>query len=277
MNTIARSLTATILALVACGGGNKSITSGGGGGVPPDMLDDFSTYTSISNYLSDPKGIYSTGEDVGTSQMFLDNSTGYGGSTQSVRFDFPDRTADTASRCADYTIGRNIKLPTAKSELWVEIAAKYSANWTTKAPAAWSCLSNADYKFAAARVDGTGRYMLFAGTYGTGWQFGYPGNDEGANSSVSGYYGNAAYPFTTTGNPWDGQWHVYRFHYKVGNPGAAEWWYDGVKMPSFTNVDASGATDIYGVAIGRNLNQGPGQAQSIWWGRIAIWGSNPGW
>jgi hypothetical protein len=209
--------------------------------------------------------------------MFLDNSTGYGTSTQSVRFDFPDRTSDSASRCGDYTIGRNIKLPAARSELWVEIAAKYSANWTTKAPAAWACASNADYKFAAARVDGTGRFMLFAGTYGTGWQWGYPGNDEGSGSSVSGYYGNAAYPFTTTGNPWDAQWHVYRFHYKVGNPGAAEWWYDGVKMPSFSNVDASAATDIYGIAIGRNLNQGPGQLQSIWWGRIAIFNTNPGW
>ncbi|HEX4632763.1 MAG TPA: hypothetical protein VH163_02960, partial [Gemmatimonadales bacterium] len=233
--------------------------------------------SSLSDYLADPR-YTGASEDVGTGQMVLDKAVGYGTATQSVRFDFPDRTSDTSGRCGDYTIGRNMSLPSSVDELWVEIAARYSANWTTKAPAAWSCLSNADYKFAAARVNGTGRFMLFAGTYGTGWQWGYPGNDEGSNSDTPGVYGNAVWPFSTTGSPWDGQWHVYRFHYKVGNPGAAEWWYDGTKMPSFENVDASLATSIYGVAIGRNLNQGPGQAQSIWWGKVSFWYTGtPGW
>jgi hypothetical protein len=209
--------------------------------------------------------------------MALDPGVGYGTSKQSMRYDFPDRTGDAANRCGDYTIGRNLVLPTAVTELWVEVAARYQANWTTVAPSAWACASNSDYKFFAARVNGTGRFMLFAGTYGQGWQFGYPGNDEGANSDTPGVYGNSVYPFTTTGNPWDGQWHVYRFHYKVGNPGAAEWWYDGVKMPGFPTADASVATNIYGLAVGRNMNQGPGQAMSIWWGKIAVYKTNPGW
>jgi uncharacterized protein YjdB len=244
----------------------------------PWFVEDYSSYTGTSNLLADPRGIYSVGEDVyAAGQIVLDPSVGYGTSHQSMRYDFPDRTSDTSGRCGDYTIGRNVVLPSSVTELWVEVAARYATNWTTVAPSSWACLSNSDYKFVAARVNGTGRFMLFAGTYGQGWQFGYPGNDEGANSDTPGVYGNSVWPFSTTGNPWDGLWHVYRFHYKVGNPGAAEWWYDGVKMPSFQNVDASVATSIYGIAIGRNMNQGPGQAMSIWWGRIAVYKTNPGW
>lgn len=268
--------TATIKAAVDTTSGTTNVTVDSLSATTPWILEDFSSYTSTANLLADPRGIYSLGEDVLTSQMALDQSVGYGSSKQSMRYDFPDRTTDS-NRCGDYTIGRNMVLPTTVTELWVEVAARYQVNWTTVAPSSWACTSNSDYKFFAARVNGTGRFMLFAGTYGQGWQFGYPGNDEGANSDTPGVYGNSVYPFSTTGNPWDGQWHVYRFHYKVGNPGAAEWWYDGVKMPGFPSVDASVASNIYGLAIGRNMNQGPGQPMSIWWGRIAVYNTNPGW
>src|SRR4029077_18179310 len=116
---------------MACGGGGTAPKSVTGNEPPPDMLEDFSTYSSISNLLADPRGIYSVGEDVNTGQMVLDNTVGYGTSGKSLRFDFPDRTADSAGRCGVYTIGRNITLPSSVSELWVEIAARYSGNWTT--------------------------------------------------------------------------------------------------------------------------------------------------
>jgi len=272
----------TIQALVDTAKGSGSVrVDSAATAATPWVLEDFSTYTSTANMLADPRGIYSVGEDLTTGQMVLDQSVGYGSSKQSMRYDFPDRTgtggSGTSGRCTDYTIGRNMTLPSTVTELWVEVAARYQSTWTTLAPSSWGCTSNSDYKFFMARVNGTGRFMLFAGTYGTGWQFGYPGNDEGAGSDTPGYYGNATYPFSITGSPWDGNWHVYRFHYRVGTGGAAEWWYDGVKMPSFENVDASAGTSIYGLGLGRNLNQGPGQPQSIWWGRIVVYKSNPGW
>jgi len=29
--------------------------------------------------------------------------------------------------------------------------------------------------------------------------------------------------------------------------------------------------------LGRNLNQGPEEPMSVWWGRIRIWERTPGW
>jgi len=29
--------------------------------------------------------------------------------------------------------------------------------------------------------------------------------------------------------------------------------------------------------LGRNMNQGPAQPTSVWWGRIQAWNQNPGW
>lgn len=240
----------------------------------PWLLEDFSTYTSTADLKSNPRGIYADNflgdgnESYNTSQIVLDQTLGYtaGGLTQSMRYDFP------AISQSDYTIGVNLNLPSTVNEVWVELVAMFSANFTTLGPAS----GNADYKFFSGRVSGSGRFMLFCGTYGNGWQYGYPGNDQGTGSDVAGYYGNATYPFILSGSPWDGQWHVYRFHWKVGNPGAAEWWYDGERMPSFPSVDASAGTGIYGLALGRNMNKGQSVAMSLWWGRIRVWNTDPG-
>jgi len=34
---------------------------------------------------------------------------------------------------------------------------------------------------------------------------------------------------------------------------------------------------LYGLSLGRNINQGPDHVQSVWWGRIAMWNQDPGW
>ena len=243
------------------------------GNLVPWLGEDFSTYTSTANLKTNPRGIYTDqflgdgNESSNTTQIFLDTTVGYPPSSRSMRYDFP-----TINQ-SDYTIGVNMHLPTTATEIWVEVAARFSNTFTTLGPAA----GNADYKFFSARVNGSGRFMLFNGTYGSGWQWGYPGNDQGANSDVVGYYGNATYPFSLAGNPWDGNWHVYRFHMKVGASGAAEWWYDGTKMPGFANANASVATNIYGLAIGRNMNKGTSHPMSVWWGHIFVYNQNPGW
>ena len=241
----------------------------------PWLLEDFSSYTSTAHLHSNPRRIYSDdflgdgNESANTSQIVLDTTVGYGDSRRSMRYDFP------AVNRRDYTIGVNLRLPSPSREIWVEVAHRFSPTFTTMGPAA----GNADYKFFSARTN-SGRFMLFCGVYGSGWQFGYPGNDEGANSDVRGQYGNSAFPFARFGSPWDGAWHVYRFHFKVGKPGAAEWWYDGHRMPGFPasmNIDMSAAGAIYGLALGRNMNRGTSRAMSEWWGRISVFNANPGW
>lgn len=252
-----------ICVLLACGGSaSKSITSGGGGGgggSTPDLVEDFSTYTNTANLLADPRGIYSVGEDLTPGQIVLDTMVGYGTSTKSMRFDFPTRSGD----CTDYSIGRNINLPSAQSDVYVEVIAKFQNGWTNAAPGC-SGVSNEDYKFIFGRVLTTGRFNVMVGTYNTEYTVGYPGGEdsfEGGN--VSGLF--------------DGNWHTYRFHMKVGSSGACKLWVDGNVVKDYGTV-AMAANQIYGIALGRNINQGPPSPQSLWWGKVSIWySSNPGW
>ena len=62
--------------------------------------------------------------------------------------------------------------------------------------------------------------------------------------------------------------------------GALELWVDASYLGGTrtANVQSGGVvpSSIYGLALGRNMNQGPGLVQSAWWGRIRVWNSNPG-
>ena len=257
--------------VLACGGSaNKSITGGGrgtGSSVPPLLMEDYSTYSSSSNLLADPHGYYSTSEDVDTTQIFLDKGVGFDSSSQSMRYDFPDRTSEggsgTTGRCTDFTIGRNIKFPHTVTEAWVEVVARFGSNFSTVAPSAWGCTSAPAYKFTLPRTD-VSRFQLVVGIFGGDYTFGYPGNEEPAD-----------WPMVWT--PFDGNWHVYRMHVKCGSGNAAATlWVDGVLVKDFQNVTTS-ASDIYGVALGRNVNQGPDHLQSVWWGKVTIWDQDPQW
>jgi hypothetical protein len=97
---------------------------------------------------------------------------------------------------------------------------------------------------------------------------GYPSNEEAVSVSMS------QYPI------WDGQWHRYRFHWKVaigGLNGAMEAWIDGRRIASKVNISTSTTTAIYGIALGRNMNQGPKVSTSLWWGSIKVFKDYPGW
>ncbi|HWZ27239.1 MAG TPA: hypothetical protein VNX15_01670, partial [Gemmatimonadales bacterium] len=266
-----------ICVVLACGGGSpKSITGGGGGGggnVKAVLEENFSEYSSTTNMLADPRGIYSTGEDAATTQMVLDQTVGYDSSTQSMRFDYPDRTGEggsgTTGRCTDYTIGRNINFPSNLTEVWIETVVKFQSGFATVAPSAWGCTSAAAYKMVFGRTP-TGRFNLVLGIFGSDYTFGWPTNQEPSDDPM---------PFS----PFDGQWHVYRMHFKVSTPAgsstsnaACELWVDGVAVKSYTSIVETNAY-LYGVAVGRNMNQGPGQAQSMWWGRVTIWDQDPQW
>lgn len=239
-------------------------------GVPGVWLEeDFSTYGDINNFLTNPRGIYtdlsaaSEGNEVFGRAQFTLESTGFGSLTKSLRFNFPDRTADTAARCQDYSIGVNLSLPTPATEIWVEVVAQYSSNFTTRAPAEWGCTSNPDHKFIFGRTSPSGRFNLDVGTGGGQWTWGYPGAENNE--------------FGWASSPFDGMWHTYRLHMKTSSTGtgAATFWYDGTLTKSFVNVTTTGQS-IYGIAIGRNLNQGPASPQSVTIGRVRIWNANPG-
>lgn len=235
----------------------------------PWLLEDFSTYTSTANMIADPRGIYSTAEDVfNPGEIVLDQTTGYGSSTQCMRYDFPDRTATGGSgntgRCSDYTIGRNINLAAhVTTQLWVEWVTKFSAGWTTVAPGGWGCTTAAAYKAFFARTD-VSRFQMVPGIFGNEYTLGYPGNEEPADIAM---------PWTM----FDGAWHVHRIWYGLGSGvGGTSMLVDGTFINSYLNVTPT-ASYIYGLALGRNMNQGPATPSSVYWGKIAVYNTDPGW
>jgi len=259
--------------------------------VAPALVEDFSTYASTADMLADPR--YSNEDPFNTSSAnVLDQTVGLnvGGYslTQSYRIDFadqtPHRTPPDSTRCGDYTPGgRNLNFPTRVTEVWIEAWIMFPTNFTTQAPSGWGCNSNPDYKLALVRISGgtkDSRANLTPGTYGASWTWGISSDQQGNGGQPTG-----TIPFGQTGSPWDGQWHQYRVHLMLDRSGtsghytAGDWWMDGVLRKSFPGVtDASAEFGTwYGVAMGRNLNQGPDHAMSYWWGRIAVWTSDPGW
>lgn len=257
------------------------------GPVTASLVEDFSTYTSTANLHADPRNIYDPEEFGGPwgqwGLITLDTTTGIndigvGTSTKSMKYTWPDRTLATGvqpdgPRCGDFYMKKGIAIPPV-TELWAEFYVKFSANWTSKAPAAWACASNPDYKFIFLATLPGGRFDLkndYAGL-GTRWDANYPGGGEGNANFVANVFHDA-------------QWHRIRIHSKVslaGANGIHEIWLDGTLVSTRTTLVTTtlagvAQVSIYGIKLGNNINQGPGQVQTLHWGLIRLFTANPGW
>ncbi len=229
------------------------------------LCEDFTEYGgSSATFKADPRHIWSTGEDGDFVTIGVMDAVG----GASWRLDWPDRTADAAGRCHDFTIGRNLTFPGSAGEVWMEATVRFSFGWTTVAPASWSCASAASYKMLFARSD-VGRFGLYVGIFGTGYEVSYAGNEDPAPGGAWSESGDGLLPL------FDGAYHVVRLHFRAGANGIAELWLDGKKIRSIAG--ASSASSMYGGALGRNINQGPAAPQSLWYRRILVYNSNPGW
>jgi len=251
--------------------------------VAPILEEDFSTYTSTADMLSDPRGIYALSEDVNSGQMALDQNVAYGTSTKSMRYDFPDRTG-SSDRCHDYTIRRTLRFP-PQTHVWVELYAKFATNFTTVAPASFQCdgVSTPAYKlWFLNNSSGTSRFQLLNGIFGSRWDAGYPPNEQafiGLNDGNSG--GAPSDPL------WDGLWHRYRIEAKLSTTatsgdGIMRLWLDDVRYINVTNInttnfDGSVWDKIDWSALGANMNQGPDHVMSIWRGLVRVYNQDPGW
>jgi hypothetical protein len=260
---------------------------------PATVQEDFSSYASTASLLADPRGIYQTFEDINPASIVLDTSVGFGTSTKSMRYDYPDHTAmggsGTSGRCTSNTVSRSLKFPNngAIQEVWVELEVKTSTNFTTQAPEHWGCTSDQGLKFVDANVNPGDRFSIGLRTglvpprSGQLW-FGYPANVTDPQGKVN---------FSASANATDGQWHQYRCHWKISsgypqapNPdGVMTCWVDGTLVVDEQNIRTTSTAgnvppkQFYGLALGRNLNQGPHHPQSIWWGQVKIYKNDPGW
>jgi hypothetical protein len=186
-----------------------------------------------------------------------------------MRYDYPDRSA-SSSRCSDYSIGRNIALPAQVPAVWVEIYVKFQQGFTTVAPTDWGCTSNPDLKLLFLRVYGqTGRFGLNVG------------NSPSKKFLVTAPPDEPDFLMPMTNFPLftDGNWHRLRFHGSVLNGGRMKFWVDDTLMGDWSSAQGLNVTasSIYAIALGRNMNQGPGMALSMWWGKVSVWNVNPGW
>jgi hypothetical protein len=279
----AGSATGTFRVIAAAAGGTPADTSvvtvqsstGGGSSSAPWLVEDFSRYSSTTDLLSSAFGVvWSVGEDEGTQYITLDASGGApGGSGKSMKYTWPDRSNDP-NICHDFTVGRNLTLPSQVQEVWIEIWAKFSSNFSTGPLSQCTGISTPAYKFVFGRVDVSSRFQVILGGYGgpNGHiNFGYPDHEDANDTDF------------TTPPPsayFDGQWHRWRMHFKVSaggtNNGTAILYVDNTLVHAFTNVTIA-RNFIYGIALGRNLNQGPIQLQSLNWGSVRLWNVSPGW
>ena len=223
--------------------------------------------------LSDPRGIYSTAEDNSPWLITLDKTVGVPqlGLTQSMRYDY------IAPGCSSQSIGRNLQLPSHVTELWIEIYLKWSSNFSTFA-APGGCATPPAHKLLFARV-GPGLYGRWEVEWGNqgpsqAIYWGYPSSGGGVQDQF-GFKNAPAY--------WDDTWHWARFHFKHSsspsvNDGAFQMWVDDQLMVNRAGIRIDVSSYIYGIALGRNLDQGiRSGTMSLWWGRVRAWNTDPGW
>ena len=232
-----------------------------GGGVSPYLREDFSTYTSTANMIADPRNIYSNSEEFNTNYIVLDTGVGYGALTQSMRYDWP-----ATGSAPGITISRQLDFPSNQTEVWIEFAVRFSSNFSIDANYA----GGKAYKLFHANIASGGP----AGRFGMQFENGDAGtlNGEGPNDDYQNLYFTTS---TSSSSLWDQSWHVIRWHISLGATDTHQIWVDGVSQGSATGSTA--ATGINGLAIGKNMNQGPLQTQEIWWGYVDVYTQNPGW
>ncbi len=254
--------------------------TGGGTSVQPFFVENFSEYTSTADLLSDPRGIYNS-EYWNPQDIHLDKTTGYGTLTQSVRYTFENRT-NSSSRCTDYMLGDNLVFPHTVTQVWVEWYARFPTDFTTVAPSSWGCQSNPDLKWLFGAPDVSSRFEAKIGQAGDNFAVGAPENE-----GIALYYngpgkpsdpGLLVEPAPSSHAYYDGQWHRYRVFWKLGNgTGVVKFWIDNTLIFDRENFNTGPNTKIIGLALGRNLNQGPDHAMSYYWGQIKAWDQDPGW
>jgi uncharacterized protein YjdB len=273
--------TATITATASGVSNTASITvqaQPSGSGVQPDFVEDFSTYTSTANLISDPRGIYSNSEDFydntsigggssnnGAGTIELDKSDGYGSLTQSMKYTW----FSYSSAGPGGTLGRYADL-TAGAERWVEIAFKFSSNFKT----AYGYTGGAAYKwvFTGGPRTGHGWALELVGNGGVLDQY-FEDSSGGTGEHPSPYSNNFS-----LSNLADGNWHVLRIHIRK-SPALYDVTIDGVRNRAPLTSWSTSAS-IGSLRLGSNINMRPvNNVQTLKYGYVKVWyaGNNPGW
>lgn len=243
----------------------------------PDFVEDFSAYASTANMLSDPRRIYSEDFDFynnssiggankgGAGTIELDKTDGYGGLGQSMKYTW----FSYGSPGAGGQLRRLLEWPTAQTDIWSEVAFKFSPNFKT------------DYGFSGGA---SYKWLFFAGpNQGHAWHLELVGSGGGLLQGYEDMSGGRSEkpppsgPFNLS-NLATGQWRVLRTHIRR-NPALFDCRIDGTPVRSPLTNWSSSAT-IWGLVIGQNINMRPvNNVQTLKYGYVKVWygNNNPGW
>ena len=219
--------------------------------------------------------------------IILDPTVPAPGLTKSMRYHYNH----PGNGCNTITLRRYIAIP-VRQEFWSEFSVRWSANFST---ANLPCAPN-DHKFifGDTQADQSARWALYVGSDGDqgvhtikgeiGSQPGIPQDQFYLNKNN---HGKPSEVFAE--RLWDGNWHVIRFHMKASTTttsadGRYRIWIDGVlfhDQAGFSNFRNDGTMNpdrLWGIDFTHNQDDGPPlRDMFIWWGRVRIFGEDPGW
>lgn len=263
----------------------------------PAVVFDPDKYSSTRELMDDPYGVFAEAEIGG--DYNLDTSVGYPGGSQSMRYDWVDQGAGNP-----IGIGRTIPLPSNADEVWVEAYVRWSTNFMNDIP-----LDSNDgdpstdvaahkFLFLAANcvTDCNASWEISDGTNVYRWALLWPAATRNPPSGpISAETPAIVESDVATDGPqiikginhdvsqhFDAQWHRLRVHIRH-DPGAYEVWIDGEKIvdladegfPDFTVRPEVATTALL---LGRNKDDGnESGTESLWWGKVSVWTSSPGW
>jgi hypothetical protein len=262
------------------------------------FVEDFQRYTSTED-LRIEREHWNEDRVLSSSSLFyLDTTMGIPelGIKQTMRYEQVDRRIAAADPCTNTTITRELRwdaigLP-ALAEVWIEVWVRFSPQWKTfwyddYVAAGIACINSASQKLIFFRPLNSlgGRWDFDVGVFGGTWLFGNRFEDGGAVTSS----------FCRLPHSWfNDRWQRIRFHLRGASASGTK---DGVYAWTISAPDGQDAAStpcagwtfpqsvaigevnggFVGMALGANMNRGPLQTQSYWWGPITVFDTNPGW
>jgi PKD repeat protein len=260
-------------------------------GAVPIKEVTFEKYTTTAALMGDGVAFNLAGTEIGVptggvGKIELDTTVGppIAGLTKSMRYDYQH----PGTGCNSITIQRQITFPAAQ-EAWAEFYIRWSPNFKTTNNA---CQPN-DHKliFGDTEADESGRWAFYVGA-GVG-----PYHELGIERPLGpeGFLGGYALNKNATNirpypELWNGAWHVIRLYFRnstttSSRDGAMKAWINGINVhdeAGFNTMkpasNGGGPEKINGFSFCHNKDDGPpGVLMSIWWGRIRVFTTNPGW
>ena len=263
----------------------------------PAVVFDPDLESSTTSLRNDGQGVFAENEDLGSSRFFLDTWVGYPGGSHSMRYDWMDQGGGNA-----ISIGRKIPIGRQK-EVWVEAYVRWSPNFMDNIqldsndgdPSTDVAAHKFIFLAANCVTSCNAGWEISDGTKVYRWALLWPAATRNPpHGPISAETPAIVEKSVATDGPqiikgishdvsqhFDGQWHRMRIHIRH-DPGAYEVWIDGQKVVDLVqqgfNFTVRPEVATTAVLLGRNKDDGnPSGTESLWWGKVSVWTTDPGW